>query len=435
MFTRKMERPEDQSLSSPLPVAETKIRVHWGVVLAAAAIALTVQMGAIVSKFQSQPTGLFRISEQFYRRGPEELFAFQPHLVIDGEGYDGQFFYFLAHDPFLLNGVEQFLDAPSLRARRIGYPLIAWAVSLGQKPAIPAALFLVNFMACVGATALLARRMIELKSPQVFALGFVLSAAVLMAIYVMSCEVVALFFLFLAFWAYEYKKAKTLLASSLLAILVKEVCILWLAGLALHALLTRQWRTMSIVLLAGVGWLGWGAYVQAQLAEPTGSFEHASSSGAMRPYAAPSVNVHAGFSLADAPLAKVDALMTRLGYFSLPYAGAAKRLAMSWNAPEKSLGRTLTETGLMLTLVLMATRAIVRLRWRDRHDPLAITFALVGLCAVSLNADVWAWSGNFTRQLYMLPALALWVGPRSIPSRVDIGSHVFFSVAKILFRG
>lgn len=64
-------------------------------------------------------------------------------------GYDGQFFYRLALDPFTRvqteNGIT--LDAPSYRHQRIVYPLLAWALSLGGRPAlVPWALIGVNLI-------------------------------------------------------------------------------------------------------------------------------------------------------------------------------------------------------------------------------------------------------------------------------------------------
>lgn len=66
--------------------------------------------------------------------------------VIGGDGYDGQFFYRLALDPFEhstdANGVR--LDSP-VRVGRIAYPALAWLVAIGGVSAIvPWALVAVN---------------------------------------------------------------------------------------------------------------------------------------------------------------------------------------------------------------------------------------------------------------------------------------------------
>ncbi|HEV2686020.1 MAG TPA: hypothetical protein VGW79_05235, partial [Actinomycetota bacterium] len=72
--------------------------------------------------------------------------------VINGIGYDGQFYYRLALDPFsgarTKFGVT--LDQPGRRQQRILYPLLAWILSGGGKPgAVPWALIAINAIGLV----------------------------------------------------------------------------------------------------------------------------------------------------------------------------------------------------------------------------------------------------------------------------------------------
>jgi len=64
-------------------------------------------------------------------------------------GYDGQFYYRLALDPFDLRrtafGIR--LDSFS-RVERMGYPFLAWVVAHGQHTSVPLALVIVNVAAC-----------------------------------------------------------------------------------------------------------------------------------------------------------------------------------------------------------------------------------------------------------------------------------------------
>ncbi len=67
-------------------------------------------------------------------------------------GYDGQFYYLLALNPFspqpALPGAH--FDIPAYRAQRILYPLLTWALSLGGRPAlVPVMLVAVNLAAIV----------------------------------------------------------------------------------------------------------------------------------------------------------------------------------------------------------------------------------------------------------------------------------------------
>jgi hypothetical protein len=69
--------------------------------------------------------------------------------VGSGSGYDGQFYYRLALDPFDLArtafGIR--LDSFS-RVERMGYPFLAWLVARGQHDSVPLALVVVNVIAC-----------------------------------------------------------------------------------------------------------------------------------------------------------------------------------------------------------------------------------------------------------------------------------------------
>jgi hypothetical protein len=72
-----------------------------------------------------------------------------PHAA----GYDGQFYYRLALDPFNWNKTAYGITMDqSYRYTRIGYPVLAWLASLGQHQLVPLALVAINLV-CVAAMA------------------------------------------------------------------------------------------------------------------------------------------------------------------------------------------------------------------------------------------------------------------------------------------
>lgn len=78
-------------------------------------------------------------------------------VLTHGYGYDGQFYYLLALNPLAthpaLAGAS--FDLPAYRAQRILYPLLAWALSLGGRPAlVPWMLVAINLAAIVAIGAL-----------------------------------------------------------------------------------------------------------------------------------------------------------------------------------------------------------------------------------------------------------------------------------------
>lgn len=78
-------------------------------------------------------------------------------VLTNATGYDGQFYYLLALNPFssavMLPGAH--FDLPAYRAQRILYPLLVWALSLGGRPSlVPTLLVIVNLSAIVAVGAL-----------------------------------------------------------------------------------------------------------------------------------------------------------------------------------------------------------------------------------------------------------------------------------------
>lgn len=77
--------------------------------------------------------------------------AVPPNLTVqsNSDGYDGQFYYRLALDPFTSKRTDFgiMLDAPAHRQQRIVYAFIVWALSLGQAKPVPVMMVLVNYVA------------------------------------------------------------------------------------------------------------------------------------------------------------------------------------------------------------------------------------------------------------------------------------------------
>lgn len=67
-------------------------------------------------------------------------------IYRDNGGYDGQFYFRLALDPFTSTRTDFgiTLDVPSYRQQRILYPLLAWAISAGRADLAPWAMLLIN---------------------------------------------------------------------------------------------------------------------------------------------------------------------------------------------------------------------------------------------------------------------------------------------------
>lgn len=62
---------------------------------------------------------------------PPEL-APRTYLFPRSDGYDGQMYRIVAHDPFLAKGYAVYLDTPVMRYRRILVPMLAWLLGFGR---------------------------------------------------------------------------------------------------------------------------------------------------------------------------------------------------------------------------------------------------------------------------------------------------------------
>jgi len=65
---------------------------------------------------------------------------------FEGTGYDGQFYRYLAHDPFLQKDYFRYVDSPQLRFHRLLIPLAAWLLGFAQRNWIDGAYFAVEML-------------------------------------------------------------------------------------------------------------------------------------------------------------------------------------------------------------------------------------------------------------------------------------------------
>src|SRR5512147_1236944 len=70
---------------------------------------------------------------------PPSLASEDLYVFPNSTGYDGQFYRFVAHDPFLQTEIRKYLDDQRVRYRRILVPLLAWLFAAGQNGTVDAA--------------------------------------------------------------------------------------------------------------------------------------------------------------------------------------------------------------------------------------------------------------------------------------------------------
>lgn len=82
-----------------------------------------------------------------------------PMKVVEGSGYDGQFFLRTAFKPWTDKESEFGIryDRPAYRHQRILYPAIAWLAAFGQPRTVPFAMVAINLLSLIGLAAIVAR--------------------------------------------------------------------------------------------------------------------------------------------------------------------------------------------------------------------------------------------------------------------------------------
>ena len=94
-------------------------------------------------KFNKNITGFMVIGDYF--KAPQ-IWTGETLIHKGSVGYDGQYYYYIAHDPFILGQSYDHIDFPAYRYQRIIYPLAAWLLSFGHPPLIPWMMVAVNLL-------------------------------------------------------------------------------------------------------------------------------------------------------------------------------------------------------------------------------------------------------------------------------------------------
>lgn len=169
-------------------------------------------------------------------------------------GYDAQWYYQIALDPF---GAVSELDQPAFRYQRIVYPLIVRLLSLGVPSLIPWMMLTVNLISaglgCVSLGLLLSRR----KSSPVFALVWILSLGYLLTIRMDLLEPLALAFALIGWLAYENERTGLAVLLFALSGLTKEVGLVFPAALILWEILRREWKQVYALAASILPYLIW----------------------------------------------------------------------------------------------------------------------------------------------------------------------------------
>jgi hypothetical protein len=181
-------------------------------------------------------TALFLTGED--RAVPPDLAA--GTYRFPGHGYDGEMYRYVAHDPLMRDGDEQYVDAPEQRYHRILVPALAYLLVAGHQPWIDASYIAVIAIFGLLGAYWLSRWAVLVGRHPAWALAFLLVPATLISMDRMTVDV-ALAAFTMAFAFYWRTGAWTKLFVVLtLACLVRETGVFLVGGCCLAELFNRR---------------------------------------------------------------------------------------------------------------------------------------------------------------------------------------------------
>lgn len=244
------------------PLITSGVRACAAVAILAALCVFLWTAARIHYAFRGNWTALFCTGAYF--PPPPDLAA--GTYLFSGGGYDGQFYRYLAHDPFLQKGYAHYVDAPQLRFHRILVPLAAWLLAFGQQSWIDGAFVFVEMLFVALGVYWCARLFARRGRSPLWGLLFVAVPATLASFDRMLVDgpLVAFFAGFLLYSEEEHWGRVWLIA--MLAALTRETGLLLIFALVVDRLWRRDWRRAAWFASSGIPAFAW--YLQLLMRLP-----------------------------------------------------------------------------------------------------------------------------------------------------------------------
>ncbi|MCL6545722.1 MAG: hypothetical protein K6T61_10870 [Bryobacteraceae bacterium] len=228
--------------------------------LAAVPACLAWQAITVHFNFGGNWTALFCTGAEL--RQPPELAHERIYLFPNSTGYDGQYYHYQAHDPFLQRGLAAYIDSPRLRYRRMLVPTAAWLLAFGQDRWIDPAFIAVILAFVFLGTLWSARLAVELGRHPAWGFLFLIVPATLISLNRMTVDI-ALAALAVGFvWHSRRGISAPVLLILALAALARETGVLLAAGYSLYWLAERRLRAAALSAVALLPLVPWYLFVE-----------------------------------------------------------------------------------------------------------------------------------------------------------------------------
>lgn len=225
----------------------------WLVAVIACGAVWAVLLGMLSwARFEGDVRGFVCAGSAFSR--PEAL-AEVP--VLSEYGYDGQFYAVLATDPLVLDVQTMLhLDSPPYRAARVGAPLAAWLLGLGQPGAAVWIYVLLCWAGALALVALLAGWLGERGGSPWWALAVGMSGGVAASVLRATPDALAVALALVGLWALAHRRHSWAVSLLIAAALTRETMVLAALGAAVAEILSGRRRTAALYALLPAGVYG-----------------------------------------------------------------------------------------------------------------------------------------------------------------------------------
>ena len=333
--------------------------------LACAALAFLWQFLTVEANYHGNWTAFFYTGMQLQQPpqlAPEKIYRFD-----NSQGYDGQMYHYIAHDPFFRRRFTAYIDAPRMRYRRILVPLSAWVLALGRDSLIDKAYASMILLSIFLGGYWLSIFFAQLGYRAEYGLAFLAIPATLISIDRFTVDV-ALAALCIAFAIFATRESLGWLYLTLIAAaLVRETGLLLIAAYVVWLLSNRKFSRAIIFATAAFPALAWYLIVEV-FTEPD-SFSFASR---------------------------------------IPFLGLAERIANpyhyqfpGWISAVSTLLDYVALAGIAAALALA-----LWMLWRREFGPVAVAIYVFALLATFLNSPG-AWTEIYAFARTLSPLLIL----------------------------
>lgn len=239
--------------------------------LAAGLLAVALCLANLALHHDGDITHAIRVGKLFHDQpGVGHLVRKVEPTLDPNNGFDGQFYFFLAFDPLLSEpATVRALDAPHLRARRILYPLVSRLMVIHRSD-IPLGLMLSLLLSILGSAIIAGDFLKRAGLSPLWVWAVALSVCFAVPVDYLTCEPLAIFLILLALWAWARERFAIAWLATAAAILTKEPAGALALAFAAMAAKERRWKRAVICLAAVAPFVLWTQYLKWRIEAPVG---------------------------------------------------------------------------------------------------------------------------------------------------------------------